>query len=93
MTGHEKGVPILEMRRDKRVDPEHRMRLDAAIHRQGRGWFIDLDQSRLRIPATAWREANLARLQRSLRKEKGKRPVFHWGDSEWVHLIHGYHSI
>lgn len=39
MTGHEKGVPILEMRRDKRVDPEHRMRLDAAIHRQGRGWF------------------------------------------------------
>ena len=40
---------------------------------QGRGWFIDLDQSRLRIPATAWREANLARLHRSLRKLRGMR--------------------
>ena len=40
---------------------------------QGRGWFIDLDQSRLRIPATAWREANLARLHRSLRKLRGNR--------------------
>lgn len=38
MTGHEKGVPIQELRRDKRLDPEQRMRLDAAIHRQGRGW-------------------------------------------------------
>ena len=40
---------------------------------RGRGWFIDFDQSRLRIPATAWREANLARLHRSLRKLRGMR--------------------
>ena len=39
MTGHEKGVPIQQLQRDKRMDPEQRMRLDAAIHRQGRGWF------------------------------------------------------
>ncbi|MCW8278177.1 sugar transferase [Pseudomonas sp. PCH199] len=38
MTGHEKSIPILQLRPDKRLDPEHRMRLDAAIHRQGRGW-------------------------------------------------------
>ena len=39
----------------------------------GRGWFIDLDQSRLRIPATGWREANLQRLRRSLHKQRGAR--------------------
>ncbi|MES2858522.1 MAG: 3-deoxy-D-manno-octulosonic acid kinase [Pseudomonadota bacterium] len=39
----------------------------------GRGWMIDLDGSQLRIPATAWREANLARLQRSLHKQRGSR--------------------
>ena len=53
---------------------------------------VDFDRCEIR-PGAAWKETNLARLQRSLRKEKGKRPVFHWGDSEWVHLIHGYHSI
>ena len=39
----------------------------------GRGWVIDLDRSQLRIPATPWREANLARLQRSLLKLHGAR--------------------
>jgi 3-deoxy-D-manno-octulosonic acid kinase len=29
---------------------------------------IDFDRCRLHIPATPWRESNLARLQRSLRK-------------------------
>lgn len=41
----------------------------------GRGWVIDLDRSQLRIPATPWREANLARLQRSLLKLHGARSV------------------
>jgi 3-deoxy-D-manno-octulosonic acid kinase len=41
----------------------------------GRGWVIDLDRSQLRIPATPWREANLARLQRSLLKLRGARTV------------------
>ena len=39
----------------------------------GRGWVIDLDRSQLRIPATPWREANLARLERSLLKLRGAR--------------------
>jgi 3-deoxy-D-manno-octulosonic acid kinase len=42
---------------------------------EGRGWMIDFDRSRLRIPATAWREANLERLRRSLRKQRGGRGV------------------
>ena len=37
----------------------------------GRGWMIDFDRSRLRIPATGWREANLRRLHRSLLKRRG----------------------
>ena len=41
----------------------------------GRGWMIDFDQSRLRIPATRWREANLKRLHRSLRKRRGGRSL------------------
>ena len=42
---------------------------------QGRGWMIDFDQSHLRIPATRWRNANLERLQRSLRKRRGSRSL------------------
>ena len=41
----------------------------------GQGWMIDFDRSRLRIPATAWREANLLRLQRSLRKLAGRHSI------------------
>lgn len=60
----------------------HRAGLDHAdlnahnilFDRSGRGWLIDFDRSRLRIPATGWREANLARLRRSLLKLRGARP-------------------
>ncbi len=38
-----------------------------------KGWIIDLDRSNIRIPATAWREANLQRLERSLLKLRGAR--------------------
>ena len=39
----------------------------------GRGWMIDFDRGRLRIPATGWREGNLRRLLRSLHKLRGER--------------------
>src|SRR3546814_6184146 len=39
MTRHEQSIPITAYGGDKRDDPEHRRRLDAAIHRQGRGWL------------------------------------------------------
>jgi len=39
----------------------------------GHGWLIDFDRGVLRIPATRWRERNLARLQRSLYKLRGER--------------------
>lgn len=37
----------------------------------GRGWVIDLDRCRRRLPQTGWRMRNLARLERSLRKLGG----------------------
>ncbi|MEL1264942.1 3-deoxy-D-manno-octulosonic acid kinase [Pseudoxanthomonas putridarboris] len=40
---------------------------------KGHGWLIDFDRGNLRIPATAWREENLARLKRSLLKLRGER--------------------
>lgn len=39
----------------------------------GRGWMIDFDRGRMRIPATGWREGNLRRLHRSLLKVRGGR--------------------
>ena len=38
-----------------------------------KGWLIDFDRGVLKIPATRWRERNLARLQRSLLKQRGER--------------------
>ena len=49
----------------------HNLLFDA----DGHGWMIDFDRSQIRIPATPWREANLQRLQRSLRKQRGARTV------------------
>lgn len=49
----------------------HNLLFDA----DGKGWMIDFDRSTLRIPATGWREGNLARLKRSLLKLRGHRGV------------------
>jgi len=39
----------------------------------GSGWLIDFDRSRVRIPDSVWRQRNLDRLARSLRKLHSKR--------------------
>ncbi|ALR06832.1 3-deoxy-D-manno-octulosonic acid kinase [Xylella fastidiosa] len=49
----------------------HNILLDQA----GQCWLIDFDRGALRIPATKWRERNLARLLRSLLKIRGERSV------------------
>lgn len=63
----------------------HNLLFDA----QGRGWMIDFDRSQLRIPATPWREANLRRLLRSLRKLRGARSVEHV-DADFARLRAAY---
>lgn len=47
----------------------HNLLFDATGH----GWMIDFDRCRMHIPATGWRERNLARLLRSLLKGRGAR--------------------
>ncbi|NBA96334.1 sugar transferase [Pseudomonas sp. R5(2019)] len=39
MTGQPKDAALQGLQQDMRLDPGHRMRIDAAIHRQGRGWI------------------------------------------------------
>ncbi|NER59148.1 sugar transferase [Pseudomonas sp. MAFF212428] len=39
MTGQPKSADTQALRQDKRMDPAHRMRIDAAVHMQGRGWM------------------------------------------------------
>ena len=56
---------------------------------QGRGWMIDFDRSRIHIPATRWRNANLERLQRSLRKRRGARSL-QQVDAEFLELRAAY---
>jgi 3-deoxy-D-manno-octulosonic acid kinase len=73
------GAPLEETGR--LVARFHRAGLDHAdlnahnvlFDAQGHGWLIDFDRGVLRIPATRWREANLARLLRSLMKLRGDR--------------------
>ncbi|BCT91230.1 3-deoxy-D-manno-octulosonic acid kinase [Lysobacter helvus] len=55
----------------------------------GKGWMIDLDRSVMRIPATRWREGNLARLRRSLLKDRGAREIAQV-DAEFARLRAAY---
>lgn len=63
----------------------HNLLLDEA----GQVWIIDFDKCRLRTPGR-WRQANLARLQRSLRKEAGLHAQWHATDEDFEVLRRGY---
>lgn len=65
----------------------HNILLDSA----GQGWLIDFDKCSKRASGS-WQQANLARLQRSLRKEKGLQPSLHWHESDWPLLLAGYQN-
>ncbi len=61
---------------------------DGAFH------LIDFDKAELSPSRKGWREANLARLQRSLLKIGGVREAagqaFHFGEGDWQALLEGY---
>lgn len=63
----------------------HNLLLDA----QGRAWIVDFDKCGVR-PGEAWKQENLERLRRSLRKEQGRRNPFHWDEARWDDLLKGY---
>lgn len=63
----------------------HNLLLDA----QGRAWVVDFDKCAVR-PGDAWKADNLARLQRSLRKEATRVHPYHWDEADWTHLTTAY---
>lgn len=56
---------------------------------RGRVWIIDFDRCEVRAIGP-WRTDNLARLQRSLRKERGRLAAWHWSEADWSALQAGY---
>jgi 3-deoxy-D-manno-octulosonic-acid transferase len=55
----------------------------------GQVWIIDFDKCAVRA-AGPWQPANLERLRRSLRKERGRLPSWHWDEADWPALMAGY---
>ena len=56
---------------------------------QGQAWVVDFDKCRLRA-GEAWKADNLARLRRSLSKEKARHPRLHWCEENWKAFFSGY---
>lgn len=63
----------------------HNILLDS----EGCFWLIDFDKCALRA-AGSWQQDNLARLLRSLHKERGLQPGFGWQPEHWPWLLAGY---
>ena len=56
---------------------------------KGEIWLIDFDKCDIR-PSGNWQESNLSRLNRSLLKEQGKHPGYHFKEENWQALMKGY---
>ena len=56
---------------------------------QGQVFLIDFDRGGIRNPGS-WKEGNLARLLRSLKKIEGRHPGFHFYNEDWPLLLQGY---
>ena len=54
-------------------------------------WLIDFDRCHKRN-GNSWKKDNLARLLRSLKKEKQKNASFYWNQDDWQYCIDGYNS-
>jgi 3-deoxy-D-manno-octulosonic-acid transferase len=63
----------------------HNILLDS----DGKFWLIDFDKCALRT-AGSWQQDNLARLLRSLQKERCLQPGFAWQPAHWPWLLAGY---
>ncbi|OBT10108.1 3-deoxy-D-manno-octulosonic acid kinase [Vibrio sp. UCD-FRSSP16_10] len=53
-------------------------------------WIIDFDKC-YEQPADDWKQDNLDRLKRSFHKEVTRFSI-HWQESDWQHLLSGYHA-
>lgn len=59
---------------------------------QGRVYLIDFDRGFFRRPGP-WKESNLARLLRSLKKNQNRLPGFHFNNGDWPLLLQGYRDF
>ncbi|MYH56501.1 MAG: 3-deoxy-D-manno-octulosonic acid kinase [Boseongicola sp. SB0675_bin_26] len=55
----------------------------------GQAWLIDFDKCERR-ESNRWMKQNLARLRRSIEKEKRKHKRFNWSTDDWSVLMSGY---
>jgi 3-deoxy-D-manno-octulosonic-acid transferase len=62
------------------------------LDNQGQAWVVDFDKCRLRA-GEDWKADNLARLHRSLRKERTRVPGLQWGESDWAALLSAYKTL
>lgn len=65
----------------------HNLMLDGA----DRAWIVDFDKCGFR-PGDDWKAGNLARLLRSLRKERRLDPALHWQECDWPSFTEGYQA-
>ncbi|MFQ6372838.1 3-deoxy-D-manno-octulosonic acid kinase [Shewanella sp. YIC-542] len=56
-------------------------------------YLIDFDRGCIKPPATAWQQANLARLLRSFNKEQKKQPSLAFTPQNWQQLLAGYQRV
>ncbi len=63
----------------------HNLMLDS----RDRAWIVDFDKCGFRA-GEGWKRDNLARLLRSLRKERRLDPRLHWSEQDWQPLLDGY---
>jgi len=66
----------------------HNLLLDA----DGAPWLLDFDRGRLRAPGS-WKQANLDRLLRSLRKISTQTPATQFAPINWLSLLEGYSQM
>ena len=55
----------------------------------GKAWIVDFDKCGFRT-GDEWKAGNLARLQRSLRKELRLDGKFRWSEGDWQAFLEGY---
>lgn len=65
----------------------HNLMLDAA----GQPWIVDFDKCGMRA-GDDWKHDNLARLLRSLRKERRLDPGLRWSEDDWQPFLAGYQA-
>lgn len=63
----------------------HNLMLDT----RGKAWIVDFDKCTFRA-GDDWKQTNLNRLLRSLRKELRLDAGFGWCEGDWAHLMSGY---